>query len=247
MSEFAQVLDFRLPIDRSQIHAEGQLVANHDCLHRYSESPIVFVDIDEMIVIRRPAETRPDGMAPKEGPGSLSAVVEEVQSTDDSAVALMFRMALVCNELNRASQLANLVEEKGDEKSEEKSRKRSDKSEVMAPVQILTATRRQATPWPFEWRSKVVVLRPWLVVDVGVHSVWRLSELADKLPGAHTVRVPPEDGLLFHYRDCCGLRQPYFFGLFSFSPFDDETVEDRGVHRWARSIWRYYHQFSRNT
>lgn len=52
--EFNQILPFNLSFSPLKIHAMGQMAAMNDCLLRFSNSPIIFVDIDEFIMIQGP-------------------------------------------------------------------------------------------------------------------------------------------------------------------------------------------------
>ena len=45
-----QLLSYSLPIDSSDIHADGQIAAINDCIFRSSNSFVIHVDIDELIV-----------------------------------------------------------------------------------------------------------------------------------------------------------------------------------------------------
>jgi hypothetical protein len=55
--EFNQIIPFKLSFPPLKIHAMGQIAALNDCLLRFSNSPIIFVDIDEFIMIRGPNKT----------------------------------------------------------------------------------------------------------------------------------------------------------------------------------------------
>jgi len=52
-TEFVILLPFKYPFNASLIHAEGQVAANHDCLYRYHNDIIIFIDYDEFIVPKK--------------------------------------------------------------------------------------------------------------------------------------------------------------------------------------------------
>ena len=73
--EFVEIIPWKLSINKYLIHAFGQRAAIQDCLHRYSNSAIIFVDVDEFIVVQEKKTTIQSLIAEKLNDKTLSSLV----------------------------------------------------------------------------------------------------------------------------------------------------------------------------
>ena len=69
---------------------------------------------------------------------------------------------------------------------------------------------RQKTVWPHEIRSKVIIIRAELIAQMGIHNIWQLSPFYRQQKSHPILYSSPNQILLYHYRKCCNIIQPYF-------------------------------------
>ncbi|CAG2103048.1 unnamed protein product, partial [Medioppia subpectinata] len=86
---FTQILPFKMPIDGLTIHSWGQMASTNDCLLRHSNSPVILVDMDEFIVVRK--STSPDNSRTIQ-----SLIVREMR--DPSVSSLLVNNRFLCRE-----------------------------------------------------------------------------------------------------------------------------------------------------
>lgn len=101
---------------------------------------------------------------------------------------------------------------------------------------------RQKTVWPHEIRSKVIVIRPPMISQMGIHTVWKLSSVGGHHKSYPIQYLKADQTLIYHYRKCCDITQPYFANFMNFINFetiDDYIVKDEAMNRFIISVKRF--------
>ena len=109
---------------------------------------------------------------------------------------------------------------------------------------ILSHFYRQSTvwlDWPTGWRSKLIVLRPHLIDRMGIHEVMRLSP---NNSGSYVKHLDISEGLMFHYRSCCGVgRTPVLYGVMSFPTIRDRVIFDNRIEKFSQKVMSFINNY----
>ncbi|XP_075675952.1 uncharacterized protein LOC142644963 [Dermatophagoides pteronyssinus] len=119
----------------------------------------------------------------------------------------------------------------------------------------------QATPWPNQLRSKVIILRPSLIDMLGIHQVWKFRQYNTNSNNDNNIvinsfidhlyyliwskwtltsdkqilftykNINNKQLILRHYRWCCHLKQPYLFQLLQFNSLSDKIIHWQSNHQ----------------
>ena len=198
---FVQLLSYDLPIDSSDIHADGQIAALNDCVLRSSDGIVIHVDIDELIVTSNKFANIKDFVDHK--------------SKDPLIGALIIPNVMLCDEFNGGNNFPR----------------------------ILNATVRQTFKWEHRDRSKAIILKPLSVDRLGIHTVWSWTDRK-----IVSYNVKEKDAMLFHYRSCCRVWQPFYHNKYLrltlfFLAYEDKVVPDLRVKRFETQIIQFLKQF----
>ena len=195
------------------IHAGGQILTMHHCLHRYPDSVQIHVDIDEFVFVQYQKNQKFE----------LNVTLSIRQWIDyhlsnqhqPSYVALYIPSVLHCHEFNLdhseyyeftnnnididnkesndSIQKHCSIEQRNECEIRMKNRfyltlnRETVKKALMLPNNI----RCQQTVWKHEIRSKVVLLQPRLVHHLGVHNVWKFNSIqfnfSSPIPGVEII------------------------------------------------------------
>lgn len=242
----------RLPIHlHRSLHAGGQIVAEHDCLLRYSHSVQAHIDIDEFISIR----------SSQSQPIQLKHWIMDQLDQATGYVSLSVANAFHCHEFNlKSSKYYEFQLLKSSEVNETFSLYQKNLidfyknlNESSASSVLMTVNNHfvQSTTWSHTLRSKMILLRPQLVRVLGVHNVWHHHERVldsavlsmfrpfllvlgqGRFTLDHSNRsivlfsnldLSPGQVVLRHYRWCCGIEQTYLAQLLSFYTVRDKSV-----------------------
>ncbi len=102
---------------------------------------------------------------------------------------------------------------------------------------IFYALERQTFKWQHRDRSKLIILKPLSVAQLGIHTIW----LWNNNSGVYSENVDESEAMLFHYRSCCMVWQPFYTNSFTgirlfFLAYNDKTVIDKSVLKFKNEI-----------
>jgi len=108
---------------------------------------------------------------------------------------------------------------------------------------ILYSTARQTSKWKHGNRSKMIILKPLSVVELGIHTVWLWND-----SNITSENVDESDAMLFHYRSCCQVWQPFYHNsyigiTFYFLTNNDNIIYDKSVHRFKTEIVSFLRRY----
>lgn len=163
--------DFFLPkFVNDDIHAGAQLATMHDCLFRYSHTVQIHVDIDEFVFVDKQYN-------------SLRNWIDKQLLAPVSPIALYVSNLLHCHEFNvkkssyyefnhtSVNKANNSFQYETLNKFYNTLNRDNVKSTLMLPNNIF----HQQTAWQHTIRSKLIILRPMLIICVGIHNVWKFD------------------------------------------------------------------------
>lgn len=206
------VHSFQLPASVAEnIHAGGQLAAMHDCLMRYSHSVQIHVDIDEFVSVRNGEK--------------IHFWIQKQLGSPVAYKALCVANVLHCHEFNvNRSVYYEFQANQNLPKGEKFYYSLNDES-VKSVLIVRNNVYYQQTVWQHTIRSKMILLYPRLVAQLGIHNVWKFHPSTDH--NLYSVlNVDPSLAIVRHYRWCCGITQPFFFNIFNFKSLDDKVMTD---------------------
>jgi hypothetical protein len=209
MPSFVELIPFFIPkhIINDKIHANGQLVAVHDCLHRFNNQIQIHVDFDEYLM-----------------PFNYNSIKSFLLSNSFSLnCALIVPIVFFCNEFNQLS-----------------------KSSINSSIDnslVISNFVRQKTVWPHEIRSKIIVIRPKLISQMGIHNIWKLSKFNSRLRPDQVSNIDSNSALIYHYRSCCDISQPYFWNLFQFNTINDYIVRDESMNKFIYLVNQFINNY----
>ena len=97
---------------------------------------------------------------------------------------------------------------------------------------ILNSKVRQLSKWRHRDRSKVIILRPLLVAELGIHTVWLWNSF-----DVFNENVDESEAMLFHYRSCCRVWQTFYRNSYTginlyFLTYNDLVISDNSVRKF---------------
>ena len=110
---------------------------------------------------------------------------------------------------------------------------------------LISNFNRQKTVWPNDIRSKVIIMRPRLISQMGIHNVWKLSPFYKQHESHPISYLKSDQALVYHYRKCCLMIQPYFVNIIHFKSINDYIVRDETMSRFIISVKRFIDYYIR--
>ncbi len=109
---------------------------------------------------------------------------------------------------------------------------------------IFYALERQTFKWQHRDRSKLIILKPLSVAELGIHTIW----LWNNNSGVYSENVDESEAMLFHYRSCCMVWQPFYTNSFTgirlfFLAYNDKTVIDKSVLKFKNKIISFLKEY----
>mgnify|MGYP002714485787 CR=1 FL=1 len=297
MSNIVQMKSIPLPrFIWKQIHSGGQLVTINDCLNQYPNAIQLHVDIDEFVSLSNGESERNSNMT------IMQMIRKYWYESKTSYIALYIANVLHCHEFNlahsnyyeftAARQKYPFGSIKNDDQcyDNDQTNQNGHKNLILAQLLDNHVTNMtieemkslllvpnsiffQATLWPYQLRSKVIILRPWLIDLMGIHHVWKfrhdydiignsfVDQLSYMLRSKWTIddkqilftfkNIDKNQLLLRHFRWCCHLKQPYWLQLFQFDSLDDQVIrwKQKNLADWSKighKVFQHYNQFRFN-
>lgn len=188
------------------IHSGGQLATINDCLYAYPNSFQLHVDIDEFVSINLNGQSRIINAIAEWYYSKLSyatITISNVFHCHEMNIAhsnyyefRLFRHRYLSNEWNNQSSSNNdtSMDRKKNFywlKKQLESRELNNHEKLIESVLLVPNSNVcQKTVWTQPIRSKVIILRPWLIEQMGIHKVWLYADQFIVNANRHNALLP---------------------------------------------------------
>ena len=108
---------------------------------------------------------------------------------------------------------------------------------------LISNFNRQKTVWPHEIRSKVIIMRPALISQMGIHNVWKLSPFYRQQKSHPILYSKSNQILIYHYRKCCDIIQPYFTNFIHFRTINDYIIRDDSMKPYIKRVKQFIDRY----